>query len=95
MTPLGRVVDSLLKRTLIMRETLRATSEPKLLAEVVAAFPANAAGIARHTDLEGNSIPNTKAGDVGTNTNYNTRGFVAQGQRLTGSEIAIRELFIV
>lgn len=77
MAPLCRVVDSLLKSTLIMRETLRAAPKPKLLAKVVATFPANAASIARHTDLQGDSISKTKPGHVGAYADHNARGLMA------------------
>lgn len=78
MAPLSWVVDSLLESPLVMRHTLRATPEPKLLAEVVTAFPADATGVAGHADLQGNPVPKTESGDLGPNANHNAGRLVAQ-----------------
>lgn len=77
MTPLRRVVDPLLKSTLVVGDTLRAAAKPKLLAKVVAAFPTDAAGVAGHTDLQGDPIPEPKPGDMWTDGDYNAGRLVA------------------
>lgn len=56
MTPLGRMIDSLLQCTLEMRETLCRASEFHLFADVVAAFFAAVAVVARNTYFQSDSV---------------------------------------
>lgn len=77
MAPLRRVVDSLLESSLVMRNTFGATPKPKLLAEVIPPFPADGACVAGHADLQSHPVPETESGDLGSNSNHNTRGLVA------------------
>jgi hypothetical protein len=56
MTPLGRMIDSLLQCTLEVRETLCRRAEFHILADVVAAFFTTVTGIAWDADLQSYSV---------------------------------------
>ena len=94
-TPDGRVVDPLLKSTLVVRVTLGAAPEAHLLAEVVSALPADPALTAGNTNLESNSITQLEASHLGSNGNNFTRRLMAQGEWVAGAEIAIGKLLVV
>jgi len=60
-TPRGGMIDPLLEGALEVRHAFGATSESHLLAQVVPAFPADAALPARDADLEGDPVANSEA----------------------------------
>lgn len=56
MTPLCRMIDTSLQRTLEMRETLCGTAEFHVLADVISALFAAMARIAGDTDFKGYAV---------------------------------------
>jgi hypothetical protein len=63
MTPLSRMINPLLQRTLKMRETLCRRAEFHFFADVVAAFGAAVAGIAGDAYFEGYAVAGGKVCD--------------------------------
>jgi hypothetical protein len=55
-TPLRRVIDLLLQRSLKVRETLPAASEPQFFANVVSSFSAAGTSTAWKADFEGDFV---------------------------------------
>ncbi len=70
MAPHGWVVDPLLEGALEVRDALGTTPETHLLAEVVAAFPADAALSARDADLQCHTIANPEARHLGADGHH-------------------------
>ena len=65
MTPLRRMINPLLQRTLEMRETFCRAAELHVFTDIVATLFAAVAGIARHAYFEGDAIARGEIGDGG------------------------------
>lgn len=78
-----------------MRNTLCATPEPHLLAEVIPAFPADGTLTTWEADLEGNPVADAETVHLGTKGHHRTRRFMAQGQGGTCTKVAVGELLVV
>ena len=94
-TPDGRMVYPVLERALEMREALRTTPEPHFLAEIVAAFPADAALSTRDAHLQRHPITKLEAAHLRADGNDSAGGLMAKGERLAGAEVAIGELLVI
>ena len=95
MAPNRRMINSLLQRSLEMRNTLCATSESHLLAKIVASFPANVALATGNPYFQGYSVADGKAIDLRANAHYYTGRFMTKGQRCASTEITVGELLVV
>ncbi len=93
--PDSRVVYPLLKCALKVRDGFGATSKPHLLAEVVAAFPADTTLTARDPDFQSNSVADVETGHLGANGHNGTGGLMAQGQGHASTQVTVGELFVV
>lgn len=65
-TPRCWVIYPFLQGSLVMRERLCTAPKSHLLAEIVSAFPADATLATWDTDLEGNTITDIEARDLGS-----------------------------
>jgi len=90
--PDGGVVDAVLEGSLEVRIALGATPEAHLLAEIVAAGTADAALRTRNADLQCHPVAHAEALDLGADGNDDARRLMAQGERLTGAEVAVGKL---
>jgi len=79
MAPLSRMIDSLLKRPLEMRETLRRRSEAHASADIIATRGAAVAFVAGHADFEGHAVAGGEATHGGAGLCYDAAGLVAEG----------------
>lgn len=95
MTPISRVVYSLLKCTLVVRVCLRTASKSQLLAQVIPAVPADTTLSTRNSDLKRDTISNFEAVDLRTNSDHFTRGFVTERKWLACAQVTIGEFLIV
>ena len=95
MTPNSRMIDPLLQCPLKMRHTLRTTSKPHLLTEIIPPLPANCALATGNTNFKCHAVANGKAIDACADADDYARGFMTEGERCTGAEIAIGEFLIV
>lgn len=78
-----------------MGEALRAAPEAHLFTEVIPTLPTDAALSTWHAHLEGDTVAEGEAGDLGADGNDDARGLVTEGQGLAGAEVAVGELLEV
>ena len=95
MAPYCRVVDSLLKGALKVRNALGTTPKSHLFAEIVAPFPADGTLTAWNADFEGNPVTNGEASDLRPDSHDYTGGFMSKGQGRTSTQVAIGELVVI
>jgi hypothetical protein len=95
MTPLGRMVDSLLQCALEMRETLCRRSEFHILADVVAAFFTTVTGVAWNTNLQSYSVASGEIGYGRTDSGDDAGGFMTEGQGFADEDIAVAVVVVV
>ena len=95
MAPNGRVIDSLLKGALVMRDGFGAAPEPQLRAKVVPSLPARSAHSTRHSNLEGNPVAKGKSCHLRPDGNYHAGRLMTEREWMASAEVAIGKLLIV
>lgn len=95
MTPLGRVVDELLKSSLSVREGLGRAAKLHALADVVSANGTQVTGLTWLADLERNVISDGKVCDIGGDSCNDTARFVAKSKGLLDENVAVAEVVVV
>jgi hypothetical protein len=94
-TPLGWVVDSLLKSSLVMRNGFGTTSESHRLAEVVSPGLACSAIVAWHSNLQCNSVSDVESTHSFSNGLHYAGRLMAKRQRMDGFEVSIAEFLVI
>jgi hypothetical protein len=94
-TPGRWVIDSLLKRALIVRNGFSTTSEAHLFTEIISAFSADATLSTWYANLQGDSITNAEASYLRADCHYFSGRLVTERQRLASTEVAVGEFLVV
>lgn len=89
------MIHPLLQRALEMRETLPATPELDIFADVVAALFAALAGFAGQADFEGHFVAGLEVRDGGARGGDDAGGFVAEGERFADEDVAVAEVRVI
>jgi hypothetical protein len=95
MTPLGRMINPLLQRTLEMRKTLCRRAEFHILADVVAALFTTVTGIAGDADFQSYSVAGGEVGYGRTDGGDDAGGFVTEGQGFADEDVAVAVVVVV
>lgn len=95
MAPSCRVIDPVLQRSLCVWETLRATSEPHTLADVVPPLFASLADFARLSDFQCHLVTNTEVLHIRAYANNHTCRFVAERERFLYDYVAVTVVLVV
>lgn len=89
------MVNSLLERSLEVRESLGRATESHATADVVAARRAVFAVLTRHTNLERNAISSSNVLDISANSNNGAARLVAKSERLANNDVAVAAMIVV
>ena len=95
MEDVGRVVHMLLEGSIEMGEGLRATCEPKALAQVVTTLGAKATVVAHDAGLDSHSLTNHEVLNVRTNRGHDASGFVTEDQGRLEGEVAVPAMDVI